>query len=58
MLVSAVFLQNPGLADQYISTLLSLEQNPSSLALLGVCLDFCTTNKDMATVEKHKVSLI
>uniref|UniRef100_A0A8C8M680 TOG domain-containing protein n=1 Tax=Oncorhynchus tshawytscha TaxID=74940 RepID=A0A8C8M680_ONCTS len=49
---------NPGLADQYISTILSLEQNPSSLALLGVCLDFCTTHKDMATVEKHKVSLI
>uniref|UniRef100_A0A4W5R6Q8 GCN1 activator of EIF2AK4 n=1 Tax=Hucho hucho TaxID=62062 RepID=A0A4W5R6Q8_9TELE len=49
---------NPGLADQYISTILRLEQNPSSLALLGVCLDFCTTHKDMATVEKHKVSLI
>uniref|UniRef100_A0AAZ3RIA1 TOG domain-containing protein n=1 Tax=Oncorhynchus tshawytscha TaxID=74940 RepID=A0AAZ3RIA1_ONCTS len=50
--------KNPGLADQYISTLLSLEQNPSSLALLGVCLDFCTTHKDMATVEKHKSAIL
>uniref|UniRef100_A0A8C8HRQ3 TOG domain-containing protein n=1 Tax=Oncorhynchus tshawytscha TaxID=74940 RepID=A0A8C8HRQ3_ONCTS len=49
---------NPGLADQYISTILSLEQNPSSLALLGVCLDFCTTHKDMATVEKHKSAVL
>uniref|UniRef100_A0A8K9V568 GCN1 activator of EIF2AK4 n=1 Tax=Oncorhynchus mykiss TaxID=8022 RepID=A0A8K9V568_ONCMY len=52
------FYQNPGLADQYISTILSLEQNPSSLALLGVCLDFCTTHKDMATVEKHKSAVL
>uniref|UniRef100_A0A8C7UT04 GCN1 activator of EIF2AK4 n=1 Tax=Oncorhynchus mykiss TaxID=8022 RepID=A0A8C7UT04_ONCMY len=51
-------LSNPGLADQYISTILSLEQNPSSLALLGVCLDFCTTHKDMATVEKHKSAVL
>uniref|UniRef100_A0A8C7ITG3 GCN1 activator of EIF2AK4 n=1 Tax=Oncorhynchus kisutch TaxID=8019 RepID=A0A8C7ITG3_ONCKI len=49
---------NPGLADQYIRTILSLEQNPSSLALLGVCLDFCTTHKDMATVEKHKSAVL
>uniref|UniRef100_A0A8C7IKY4 GCN1 activator of EIF2AK4 n=1 Tax=Oncorhynchus kisutch TaxID=8019 RepID=A0A8C7IKY4_ONCKI len=52
------FYQNPGLADQYIRTILSLEQNPSSLALLGVCLDFCTTHKDMATVEKHKSAVL
>ncbi|XP_064822352.1 stalled ribosome sensor GCN1-like [Oncorhynchus masou masou] len=56
--LSHLWKKNPGLADQYISTLLSLEQNPSSLALLGVCLDFCTTHKDMATVEKHKSAIL
>lgn len=50
--------QNPELVDQYISTLLSLEQNPTSLVLLGVCLDFCSAHKDKATIEKHKVSLL
>lgn len=50
--------QNPGLVDQYISTLLSLEQNPTSLVLLGVCLDFCSAHKDKATIEKHKVRLL
>lgn len=24
--------------------------------MLGVCLDFCTVQKDKATIEKHKVS--
>ncbi|CAB1319637.1 unnamed protein product [Coregonus sp. 'balchen'] len=56
--LSHLWKKNPGLADQYISTLLSLEQNPSSLALLGVCLDFCTTHKDMATVVKHKSAIL
>lgn len=49
---------NPGLVDQYISTLLSLDQNPSSLVLLGVCLDHCTAQKEMATVEKHKTAIL
>lgn len=48
--------QNPGLVDQYISTLLSLDQSPTTLAMLGMCLDFCTAQKEKATIEKHKVS--
>lgn len=48
--------QNPGLVDQYISTLLSLDQSPTTLIMLGICLDFCTVQKDKATIEKHKVS--
>lgn len=50
------FKQNPGLVDQYISTLLSLDQSPTTLAMLGMCLDFCTAQKDKASIEKHKVS--
>ncbi|KAG7480586.1 hypothetical protein MATL_G00057810 [Megalops atlanticus] len=56
--LSQLWKENPGLADQYMSTLLSLDQNPSSLALLGVCADFCTVQKDMATIEKHKSALL
>lgn len=42
--------------DQYFSTLLSLDQSPTTLAMLGICLDFCTAHKDKETIEKHKVS--
>ncbi|KAI1900715.1 hypothetical protein AGOR_G00052750 [Albula goreensis] len=56
--VNQLWKENPGLADQYMSTLLSLEQNPSSLALLGVCVDFCTAQKDTATIEKHKGAML
>lgn len=48
--------QNPGMVNQYISTLLTLEQSPTTLALLGVCFDFCSAQKDNAIIEKHKVS--
>ncbi|XP_026176841.1 eIF-2-alpha kinase activator GCN1-like [Mastacembelus armatus] len=48
----------PGLVDEYISTLLSLDQSPTSLAMLGLCLDFCTTQKDKATIEKNKSALL
>ncbi|XP_040898957.1 eIF-2-alpha kinase activator GCN1 [Toxotes jaculatrix] len=50
--------ENPGLVDQYISTLLSLDQSPTTLAILGVCLDFCTTQKEKATIEKHKSAML
>ncbi|XP_056152960.1 eIF-2-alpha kinase activator GCN1 [Lampris incognitus] len=49
---------NPGLVDQYISTLLSLDQSPTPLVMLGVCLDFCSGQKDMATIGKHKSALL
>lgn len=51
------FFQNPGLVDQYISTLLTLEQSPTTLPLLGVCFDFCSAQKDNATIQKHKVGV-
>uniref|UniRef100_A0AAX7TIT7 TOG domain-containing protein n=1 Tax=Astatotilapia calliptera TaxID=8154 RepID=A0AAX7TIT7_ASTCA len=50
--------QNPGMVNQYISTLLTLEQSPTTLALLGVCFDFCSAQKDNATIEKHRSALL
>ncbi|XP_058888787.1 stalled ribosome sensor GCN1-like isoform X1 [Acipenser ruthenus] len=50
--------ENPGLADQYLSVILSLEQSHTHLGMLGVLVDFCTAHKDMATVNKHKSALL
>uniref|UniRef100_A0A672Q2U8 GCN1 activator of EIF2AK4 n=1 Tax=Sinocyclocheilus grahami TaxID=75366 RepID=A0A672Q2U8_SINGR len=36
--------ENPGLVDQYMSTLLSLDQSCVSVPLLGLCVDFCTAS--------------
>uniref|UniRef100_A0A671S6H6 EIF-2-alpha kinase activator GCN1-like n=1 Tax=Sinocyclocheilus anshuiensis TaxID=1608454 RepID=A0A671S6H6_9TELE len=54
----SVFLQNPGLVDQYMSTLLSLDQSCVSVPLLGLCVDFCTAHKDITTINKHKAALL
>ncbi|KAF7695198.1 hypothetical protein HF521_006921 [Silurus meridionalis] len=48
----------PGLVEQYMSTLLSLDQSPSSLPLLAACVDFCASLKDMATINKHKAAML
>ncbi|XP_035021502.1 eIF-2-alpha kinase activator GCN1 [Hippoglossus stenolepis] len=56
--LSQLWKENPGLVDQYISTLLSLDQSPTTLAMLGVCVEFCTAQKDKATIEKHKSALL
>ncbi|XP_015253816.1 PREDICTED: translational activator GCN1 [Cyprinodon variegatus] len=50
--------EKPGLVDHYISTLLTLEQSPTMLPMLGVCLDFCAAQKDKATIEKHKSTIL
>nr|XP_023696536.1 eIF-2-alpha kinase activator GCN1 [Paramormyrops kingsleyae] len=56
--LNRLWKENPGLAEQYLSTLLSLDQNQSSLVLLAVCVDFCTAQKDKGTIEKHKGALL
>ncbi|KAM3611156.1 uncharacterized protein V6R79_014354 [Siganus canaliculatus] len=56
--LSHLWATNPGLVDKYISTLLSLDQSPTTLAILGMCLDFCTAQKEKETIEKHKSALL
>ncbi|KAK1156554.1 hypothetical protein AOXY_G25541 [Acipenser oxyrinchus oxyrinchus] len=53
-----IWKENPGLADQYLSVILSLEQSHTHLGMLGVLVDFCTAHKDIATVNKHKSALL
>ncbi|XP_073766133.1 stalled ribosome sensor GCN1 [Danio rerio] len=50
--------EHPGLVDQYMSTVLSLDQSCVFVPLLGLCVDFCTAQKDIATVNKHKAALL
>ncbi|XP_073675995.1 stalled ribosome sensor GCN1 [Garra rufa] len=50
--------ENPGLVDQYMSTLLSLDQSCVSVPLLGLCVDFCTAQRDITTINKHKAALL
>ncbi|XP_033829216.1 eIF-2-alpha kinase activator GCN1 [Periophthalmus magnuspinnatus] len=50
--------QYPGLVDKYISTLLRMDQSPTTMVMLGVCLDFCSAKKDIATIEKHKSAML
>uniref|UniRef100_A0A1A8L3W7 GCN1 general control of amino-acid synthesis 1-like 1 n=2 Tax=Nothobranchius pienaari TaxID=704102 RepID=A0A1A8L3W7_9TELE len=50
--------EKPGLVNHYIGTLLTLDQSPTTLVMLGVCLDFCTAQKEKATLEKHKSPLL
>ncbi|KAJ8263285.1 hypothetical protein COCON_G00157420 [Conger conger] len=56
--LNRLWKDNTGLVDEYMSTLLSLDQNPGSLALLGMCVDFCTAQKDTGTIQKHKGAML
>uniref|UniRef100_A0A672LCH7 GCN1 activator of EIF2AK4 n=1 Tax=Sinocyclocheilus grahami TaxID=75366 RepID=A0A672LCH7_SINGR len=49
---------NPGLVDQYMSTLLCLDQSFASVPLLGLCVDFCSAQRDIATINKHKAAFL
>ncbi|XP_043572024.1 eIF-2-alpha kinase activator GCN1 [Chiloscyllium plagiosum] len=50
--------ENPDLAQQYLATTVSLEPNPLHLAMLGVLVQYCTDQKDIATINKHKNQML
>ncbi|KAI4899225.1 hypothetical protein NFI96_030703, partial [Prochilodus magdalenae] len=56
--LNKLWKDNPGLVDQYMTTLLSLDQSPSSLPLLALCMDYCAAQKDVTTINKHKAALL
>ncbi|XP_016426339.1 eIF-2-alpha kinase activator GCN1-like [Sinocyclocheilus rhinocerous] len=53
-----LWTENPGLVDQYMSTLLCLDQSCVSVPLLGLCVDFCSAQRDIATINKHKATFL
>uniref|UniRef100_M3XH46 Stalled ribosome sensor GCN1-like N-terminal domain-containing protein n=1 Tax=Latimeria chalumnae TaxID=7897 RepID=M3XH46_LATCH len=48
----------PNLHAEYMSTALSLEPNQSYLGMLGIVVQFCSTQKDLTTVNKHQSALV
>uniref|UniRef100_A0A665VTC9 GCN1 activator of EIF2AK4 n=1 Tax=Echeneis naucrates TaxID=173247 RepID=A0A665VTC9_ECHNA len=56
--LSHLWEKHPGLVEEYMSTLLTLDQGPVTLVMLGVCLDFCAVQKHQATIEKHKGAIL
>lgn len=51
---SCLPLQNPGLVEQYLSAILSLEPNQNYAGMLGLLVQFCTTHKELDVVNQHK----
>lgn len=47
-------LQNPGLVEQYLAAILSLEPNQNYAGMLGLLVQFCTSHKEMDVVTRHK----
>ncbi|XP_063049670.1 stalled ribosome sensor GCN1 [Engraulis encrasicolus] len=56
--LNKLWREHPGLVDECMTTVLAAEASSTSLALLGVCADFCTAQKDLATVHKHKGAML
>uniref|UniRef100_A0AAY5ET33 TOG domain-containing protein n=1 Tax=Electrophorus electricus TaxID=8005 RepID=A0AAY5ET33_ELEEL len=56
--LNKLWKDSPCLVDQYMATLLSLEPNPSSMPLLAACVDAAATQRDLATIDKHKAALL
>ncbi|XP_065273696.1 stalled ribosome sensor GCN1 [Emys orbicularis] len=56
--LNRLWKENPGLVDQYLSVILSLEPNQSYAAMLGFLVQFCTSQKEMDVINRHKSALL
>ncbi|KAF5929238.1 hypothetical protein HPG69_019259 [Diceros bicornis minor] len=54
--LTKLWKENPGLVEQYLSAILSLEPNQNYAAMLGLLVQFCTSHKEMDVVNQHKAS--
>ncbi|ETE58940.1 Translational activator GCN1, partial [Ophiophagus hannah] len=52
--LNRLWKENPGLVDQYLSIILHLEANQGYAIMLGLLVQFCTSQKDLSTINKHK----
>lgn len=53
-LLSTLPPQNPGLVEQYLSAILSLEPNQNYAGMLGLLVQFCTSHKETDVVNQYK----
>uniref|UniRef100_A0ABI7ZT53 TOG domain-containing protein n=1 Tax=Felis catus TaxID=9685 RepID=A0ABI7ZT53_FELCA len=56
--LSKLWKENPGLVEQYLSAILSLEPNQNYAGMLGLLVQFCTSHKEMDVVNRHKSALL
>ncbi|XP_006865512.1 PREDICTED: translational activator GCN1 [Chrysochloris asiatica] len=56
--LTKLWKENSGLVEQYLSAILSLEPNPNYAGMLGLLVQFCTNQKEMEVVSRHKSALL
>uniref|UniRef100_A0A8C0PFQ9 Stalled ribosome sensor GCN1 n=1 Tax=Canis lupus familiaris TaxID=9615 RepID=A0A8C0PFQ9_CANLF len=56
--LSKLWKENPGLVEQYLSAILSLEPNQNYAGMLGLLVQFCTSHKEMDVVNRYKSALL
>uniref|UniRef100_A0A8D1U1R5 Stalled ribosome sensor GCN1 n=1 Tax=Sus scrofa TaxID=9823 RepID=A0A8D1U1R5_PIG len=56
--LTKLWKENPGLVEQYLSAILSLEPNQNYAGMLGLLVQFCTSHKEMDVVNRHKTALL
>ncbi|XP_012869831.1 PREDICTED: translational activator GCN1 isoform X1 [Dipodomys ordii] len=56
--LTKLWKENPGLVEQYLSAILSLEPNQNYAGMLGLLVQFCTSHKEMVVVNQHKSALL
>nr|XP_017516713.2 eIF-2-alpha kinase activator GCN1 isoform X1 [Manis javanica] len=56
--LTKLWKENPGLVEQYLSAILSLEPNQNYAAMLGLLVQFCTSHKETDVVNRHKSALL
>uniref|UniRef100_A0A8C2VN10 GCN1 activator of EIF2AK4 n=1 Tax=Chinchilla lanigera TaxID=34839 RepID=A0A8C2VN10_CHILA len=56
--LTKLWKENPGLVEQYLSAILSLEPNQNYAGMLGLLVHFCTSHKEADVVNRHKSALL
>ncbi|KAM5311577.1 stalled ribosome sensor GCN1 [Glossophaga mutica] len=56
--LTKLWKENPGLVEQYLSAILSLEPNQSYAGMLGLLVQFCTSHKETDVVNQYKNALL
>ncbi|XP_023576671.1 eIF-2-alpha kinase activator GCN1 isoform X2 [Octodon degus] len=56
--LTKLWKENPGLVEQYLSAILSLEPNQNYAGMLGLLVHFCTSHKEIDVVSRHKSALL
>ncbi|KAJ7309597.1 hypothetical protein JRQ81_007650, partial [Phrynocephalus forsythii] len=56
--LNRLWKENPGLVDQYLSVILGLEASQAYAAMLGLLVQFCTGQKELGIVNRHKSALL